>query len=76
MSIVPILTAVRLLRILKKAGFVVLRTKGSHYLLEHPITKKITTIPMHSGTMKKGLMMDIIKQAGISIEELLKLFIS
>lgn len=73
MSIVPILTAIRLLRILKKAGFVVLRTKGSHYFLEHPITRRVTNIPMHSGTMKKGLMMGILKQAGISIQQLLEL---
>jgi predicted RNA binding protein YcfA (HicA-like mRNA interferase family) len=73
MSIIPILTAVKLLKILKRAGFAISRIKGSHYFLENPITKKMTSIPMHSGTMKKGLMMDIIKQAGISIEELLKL---
>jgi len=73
MSIVPILTAAKLLKILKRAGFVVSRIKGSHYFLEHPITKRMTSLPMHSGTMKKGLMMDIIKQAGISIKELLKL---
>lgn len=73
MSIIPILTAVKLFKILKKAGFVILRIKGSHYFLEHPITRKVTSIPMHSGTMKKGLMIAIIKQAGISIKELLKL---
>ncbi len=73
MSIIPILTAVKLLKILKKAGFVISRIKGSHYFLENSITKKVTSIPMHSGTMKKGLMLDIIKQAGISIQELLKL---
>lgn len=73
MSIVPILTAVKLLKILKGAGFLILRIKGSHYFLEHPITKRVTSIPMHSDTMKRGLMMDIIKQAGISIKELVKL---
>ncbi|MEK7071952.1 MAG: type II toxin-antitoxin system HicA family toxin [Patescibacteria group bacterium] len=73
MSIVPILTAVKLLRILKKAGFLVLRIKGSHYFLEHPITKKFTSIPMHSGNMKRGLMMGILKQAGISVKEFIRL---
>ena len=73
MSIIPILTAVKLLRILKKAGFLVLRIKGSHYFLEHPITRRVTSIPMHSGNMKRGLMMDILKQAGISVKDFLKL---
>src|SRR3989344_329395 len=44
MSIVPILTAAKLLKILKRAGFVVSRIKGSHYFLEHPITKGIIEI--------------------------------
>jgi predicted RNA binding protein YcfA (HicA-like mRNA interferase family) len=62
----PTLDALRILKALKRAGFIELTQKGSHVTLEHPITKKLTTVPMHGGDLKRGLMKAILKQAGIS----------
>lgn len=73
MSIIPIVSARELLNILLKAGFKIVRQKGSHIWLKHPITKKVTTIPMHVGDLPRRLLMKILKQAGISIKEFLKL---
>lgn len=48
MTKLPVLTAIEVIRGLKKAGFVFDRqAKGSHEIWYNPITKKRTTIPNH-----------------------------
>ncbi len=59
--------------ILKKLGFVEKRQTGSHVILYHQDKRKIIPIPMHTKDLKKGLLRGIIKQAGSSEEEFLKL---
>ena len=73
MSILPILKGSMVLRKLLRAGFKILYTKGSHYVLRHPATKKITEVPLHgSRDIDRGLLSKIIKQAGLTIKEFLK----
>ena len=62
----PTLDALRIVKALKRAGFIEIEQKGSHLALEHPTTKHLTTVPMHGGDLKRGLMKKILKQAGIS----------
>ncbi|MEK7646220.1 MAG: type II toxin-antitoxin system HicA family toxin [Patescibacteria group bacterium] len=63
----------RLIRVLKKAGFVIIRQRGSHVALRH-IEKNLTTyISQHPGNIKKGLFKAILKQAHISEDEFRKL---
>ena len=45
----------------------------SHELWFNSDTKRFTTIQNHSGDMPEGTLKNILKQAGISIEEFLKL---
>lgn len=71
MSIIPILTPNRLFAILLSAGFKVIRQKGSHIRLAHPVTGKVTTIAMHTKDLSRNLTMKILKQAGISVKEFL-----
>ena len=75
MSIIPALTATKVIRALKRAGFVEDRQKGSHLILIHPITRARAVIPVHSGkTLKRPLVHDIIVvDAKLSIEEFLRL---
>lgn len=73
MSIIPILTPKRLLAIMLKAGFRIVRQKGSHIWLTNPITRKSTTIAMHTKDFSRKMITTILKQAGISIQELLRL---
>lgn len=73
MSIVPIISARKLLSTLLRAGFRVLRQKGSHIRLMHPITKRGTTIPLHVGDMPRGLLLEILKQAGVPLRVFLKI---
>ncbi len=73
MSILPILTARAIMQKLIRAGFRFIYAKGSHYFFQHPITNRITSVPVHGGkNIGRGLLSKIIKQAGISIKEFIK----
>ncbi|MEK7541645.1 MAG: type II toxin-antitoxin system HicA family toxin [Patescibacteria group bacterium] len=73
MSIIPILTPARMLALLLKAGFRVIRQKGSHIRLAHPRTGRATTIAMHAKDLSRDLILKILKQAGISVKDFLAL---
>ena len=70
----PSISGERLIRALKKTGFEVLRQKGSHISLEKRTPEKTfrTVVPMHA-TLAKGTLSDILKQAGLTLEQLLDL---
>jgi predicted RNA binding protein YcfA (HicA-like mRNA interferase family) len=74
MTKLPSVSGKRLVRALQRAGFVVLRQKGSHVSLEKVTPEKIyrTVVPMHR-TIAKGTLSDILKQSGLTIEQLLEL---
>ena len=74
MSILPIVAARIVIQKLIRAGFRFVYAKGSHYFFRHPITKRITSVPVHGGKdIGRNLLSKIIKQAGISIKEFIKL---
>ena len=67
----PVLTPKELIRALEQAGFVRWRQKGSHLTLYRERDRKVLTIPIHFGrTIPKGTLHAILKQAGLSVEEL------
>lgn len=70
----PVVSGEDVIKALYKVGFRVVRQKGSHVRLEKR-TKEGTikiTVPLHS-TLKKGTLRMILKQAGLTVEEFLKL---
>jgi len=71
---VPSVSGERVVRALKRAGFVELHQKGSHVSLEKRIGDKVfkTVVPVHS-QLAKGTMADILKQCGLKLEEFLDL---
>lgn len=74
MPIIPALTAKKIVRALKTAGFTEDRQKGSHLVLIHPKTRARTVVPIHLGrTLKKSLVHTIISDAKLTVEEFLKL---
>jgi len=75
MAKLPALTASEVIHGLKKAGFVFDRqAKGSHEIWYNPITKRRTTVPNHPGLdIPKGTLKAILKEAGLSTEEFLRL---
>jgi predicted RNA binding protein YcfA (HicA-like mRNA interferase family) len=65
----PRLRGREVLAALRRAGFVVLRVKGSHRFLRHPDGRK-TVVPIHSGEIiGPGLLNKILKDVEIEIEE-------
>lgn len=72
MTRLPSLTAGEVLRALQRAGFIIVRTSGSHHRLVHKgDPSRATTVPVHAGkTLKRGTLHGIIKQAGLTVEEL------
>jgi predicted RNA binding protein YcfA (HicA-like mRNA interferase family) len=62
-----------LIRALQKAGFSIIRTKGSHHFMRHP-DGRATVIPVHAGeTIGPGLLNQILNDTEISRDELQKL---
>jgi predicted RNA binding protein YcfA (HicA-like mRNA interferase family) len=66
----PSLTPQKIIKVLEKKGFVLDRIKGSHHIYYHLETKKRAVVPLHKRDLPKGTLLEIIKQAGISKEEL------
>jgi predicted RNA binding protein YcfA (HicA-like mRNA interferase family) len=56
---------------LRKAGFVVERVTGSHYILAHSSDpRRAVTVPFHGArSLKPGTLRSIIRQAGLSTED-------
>lgn len=73
MTSFPSLSGKNLLVTLKKAGFEVLRIKGSHHFLRHSDGRS-TVVPVHSGeTLGPGLLAKILRDCDLSREQLQKL---
>jgi predicted RNA binding protein YcfA (HicA-like mRNA interferase family) len=70
----PQVTGRALIQALERAGFEVVRIKGSHHRLEHPDGRR-TTVPVHRGeTIGPGLLGKIRRDTGLSREEFVDLF--
>ena len=70
----PAVRPKRLLRALERAGFFVHHVSGSHYILKHPTRPNLrVTVPFHNRDLKRGTLQAIVKQAGFTNEEFLKL---
>ena len=70
MSRLPQISAIEFIKILRKAGFKVLRQEGSHIFLKHD-DGRTTTVPNHPGeNLDRGLLNKILrKDVQISREE-------
>ena len=74
MAKLPSLTARKVIRALKRVGFVEDRQKGSHLVLIHPETRTRTVVPVHAGrTLKEPLLRAIIRDANLTVEAFLEL---
>ncbi len=70
----PQVSARELVQFLKSHGFAETRQRGSHLILRHPDRIRPVSVPMHAGSdMSRQLAMDILKQAGFSVEDYLRL---
>lgn len=66
----PRLTAKRVLRILRKAGFYVHHQTGSHINLRHPAKAHLhVVVPDHSGMLAPKTLKAIIVQSELTVED-------
>jgi predicted RNA binding protein YcfA (HicA-like mRNA interferase family) len=67
------LPADKVVKVLVKAGFRPVRQRGSHVILKRD-DGRVTVVPIHRGEeIGRGLLSKIIKDAGLTKEEFLKL---
>jgi predicted RNA binding protein YcfA (HicA-like mRNA interferase family) len=72
MSNLPSLDGKKLIKVLHKFGFEIIRIKGSHHFLRH-LDGRSTVIPVHGKEpIGIGLFHKILKDCEISIEDFLK----
>jgi predicted RNA binding protein YcfA (HicA-like mRNA interferase family) len=66
----PSLSGERLIKALRKQGFVVIRIRGSHRFLRNP-DGRCTVVPVHRGeTVGPGLLAQILRDCDLTREEL------
>ena len=66
----PRVTGAELIAGLQKAGFTVIRIKGSHHMMRHADGSAVS-VPVHPGRdMPKGTLRGILVIVGMDIEEL------
>jgi len=69
-----VIKAARLVPILIRLGFRIVRQIGSHLHLEHLVDKtRKVTIPIHNKDLPKKTLKSILKQAGVSMKDFLKI---
>ena len=66
----PVLSGKDMIRALEKDGFRIVRQKGSHASLQKGIYK--TVVPLHN-ELAKGTLLGILRQCGLSKEDLIDL---
>jgi len=70
MSRSPRVTGAELIAALARAGFFVLRVKGSHHFLRHADGRS-TVVPAHSGdTIGPGLLHKILRDCQLTADQL------
>jgi predicted RNA binding protein YcfA (HicA-like mRNA interferase family) len=70
MSKLPQVRPETVLKALQRAGWEVVRIHGSHHILAHPDRPAATiVVPVHRKPLKRGTLADIVKEAGLSLEE-------
>ena len=66
----PALTPKKVLKLLKKQGFVEDHQTGSHLVLYQPKSKRRVTVPMHNKDLPVGTLRSILRSADIDPNDL------
>jgi predicted RNA binding protein YcfA (HicA-like mRNA interferase family) len=75
LSKLPVVSGKEVVKALAKAGFVVMRQRGSHITMAKEIAPKkylVTVVPMHR-ELAKGTLRKIIADSSLSVQEFQKL---
>lgn len=68
----PAWGAKQLIKKLKQCGFQLDHTTGSHYIFRNPRNSKRAVVPYHFKSLPKGTFMAILREAGLTKEDLNK----
>jgi predicted RNA binding protein YcfA (HicA-like mRNA interferase family) len=70
----PPVTAARLIRALQRDGFFIHHTSGSHHVFKHRDRPALrVVVPYHGGDIKRGTLRNILRQANLTVDELIAL---
>jgi len=72
MSRLPTVRPTQVARALERAGFARRRQSGSHLSMRHS-EGRLCIVPIHPRDLKREVLKTILKQAGLSEDEFLKL---
>jgi len=67
----PQMKPTQCIRAFERLGFIVRRQTGSHMILQHPISRRTISVPVHAGDIKRGLLFGLLKQSGVDRDEFL-----
>jgi predicted RNA binding protein YcfA (HicA-like mRNA interferase family) len=68
----PVVSGAQLIRALERAGWSVVRQRGSHVRLKKPGRRNPLVVPLHK-EIRKGTLGGILRDAGLTAEDLTKL---
>ncbi len=69
----PNVTSRKVIAALKRAGFEIDHQTGSYVVLYHPLNNRRAVVPYHNRDLGRGLTLRIIKSAGLTRNEFIKL---
>ena len=70
MARLPSRTGKQIARILLRNGFVLDHVTGSHHIFISADETRRVTVPVHAKDLPKGTLREILKQAGLSVDDL------
>jgi predicted RNA binding protein YcfA (HicA-like mRNA interferase family) len=73
MTKLPVVNGQECIRALQKAGFVIKRQTGSHVIMKGSEFPARVTVPNHRKSLKPGTLHQIIKDAGLSVDDFIAL---
>jgi predicted RNA binding protein YcfA (HicA-like mRNA interferase family) len=65
----PVVSGAQLVQALERAGWQLVRQRGSHVRLKHPARATPLVVPLHK-ELKRGTLNGILRDAGLSSDEL------
>lgn len=75
MTKLPVISGKKLLNLLKKNGYLMVRQKGSHVFVESLEEGRGTIIPVHGNEdLGKGILKSILRDLNLDAEDLLRMF--
>jgi predicted RNA binding protein YcfA (HicA-like mRNA interferase family) len=66
----PVISGREVVRALERAGFVQVGIKGSHCKLVHDERHLTVIVPLHRRALPRGTLVSILRQAGMSADDL------